>query len=222
MKKKTIIWLTVLGVIIIALTAFAIYQRNNISAIVTSISKTETQIAEKLNESKKELENELKDKYSTDVTDLTADEEKQIMKGELSVEKAVENINKKYEDSKKNQTNSSEVDKLIGDKVIELYSLKAYYLGQLGQMEATIKREYSQLPKEKQNLVGIKDLANKYMGTALSLLNQCDAQVENLLSALEKDLKKFKADTSILKTIRDTYEQEKAMKKAYYLKILEG
>ena len=90
------------------------------------------------------------------------------------------------------------MDELIGDKVIELYSLKAYYLGQLGQMEATVKREYSALPKEKKNLLGIKEIANKHMGTAMSLLNQCDKQVNDLISQLEKELKSLKADTSIV------------------------
>lgn len=200
----------------------AIYQRNNISAVITSVSKTEEEIAKELDNSKKQLATELEEKYSTVVSDLTADEEKQIMKGELSVEEAVENINKKYEEKKTNNNNASKVDELIGDKVIELYSLKAYYLGQLGQMEATVKREYSALPKEKKNLLGIKEIANKHMGTAMSLLNQCDKQVNDLISQLEKELKSLKADTSILKTIRDTYENEKALKKAYYLKILEG
>lgn len=222
MKKRNVIILTIFIIIILAITVMAIYQRNNISAVITSVSKTEEEIAKELDNSKKQLATELEEKYSTVVSDLTADEEKQIMKGELSVEEAVENINKKYEEKKTNNNNSSKVDELIGDKVIELYSLKAYYLGQLGQMEATVKREYSALPKEKKNILGIKEIANKHMGTAMSLLNQCDKQVNDLISQLEKELKSLKADTSILKTIRDTYENEKALKKAYYLKILEG
>lgn len=222
MKKRNVIILTIFIIIILAITVMAIYQRNNISAVITSVSKTEEEIAKELDNSKKQLATELEEKYSTVVSDLTADEEKQIMKGELSVQEAVENINKKYEEKKTNNNNASKVDELIGDKVIELYSLKAYYLGQLGQMEATVKREYSALPKEKKNLLGIKEIANKHMGTAMSLLNQCDKQVNDLISQLEKELKSLKADTSILKTIRDTYENEKALKKAYYLKILEG
>ena len=222
MKKRNVIILTIFIIIILAITVMAIYQRNNISAVITSVSNTEEEIAKELDNSKKQLATELEEKYSTVVSDLTADEEKQIMKGELSVEEAVENINKKYEEKKTNNNNASKVDELIGDKVIELYSLKAYYLGQLGQMEATVKREYSALPKEKKNLLGIKEIANKHMGTAMSLLNQCDKQVNDLISQLEKELKSLKADTSILKTIRDTYENEKALKKAYYLKILEG
>ncbi len=222
MKKRTIILFVIVAIILLLISIFVFYQRNNISAIVTTVSKTEEEIAVELDNSKKQLQEELKDKYSTEVSDLTAEEEKKIMKGELSVEQAVEKLNKSYSEKKNTNSNSSKVDKLIGDKVIELYSLKAYYLGQLGQMEATVKRDYAALPDEKKNLMGIKEIANKHMGTAMSLLNQCDKQVADLIAQLEKDLKNLKADTSILKTIRDTYEQEKALKKAYYLKMLEG
>ncbi len=222
MKKWKIVLLAILAVLILLISIFIYKQRNNISAVVTSVTKSEEEIAVKLNDSKKKLETELKEKYSTEVIDLTAEEEKKIMTGQLSVDEAVSVLNKKYEESKKGKDNSSEIDRLIGDKAIELYSLKAYYLGQLAQMEATVKQEYASLPQEKRNLVGVKEIADKHMGTVLSWLNQCDNQVAVLLSELEAGLKKNNADTSIIKTIQDTYENEKMLKKAYYLKILEG
>ncbi len=222
MKRWVKVFIIVVICLLVLIALFLIWQRNNISAVVTSVSKTEEQIAEELNVSKKQLEEELGDKYSTVIGDFTADEEKQIIKGNLSVDTAVSNLNKRYEETKKNSNSVSEVDKIIGDKVIELYSLKAYYLGQLGQMEATVKREYSALPKDKKNLIGKTEIVERHMGTAMSLLNQCDKQVSGLLADLEKDLKRLKADTSIIKTIRDAYEKEKALKKAYYLKLMEG
>lgn len=227
MKKRTKILLGILLTILVAVAALGIWQRNNISAVFKSFSKTEEEIAAELNDSKKQLEDELREKYGTVVSDFSAEEERQIMKGELSAEEVKSKLDKKYEESKGSAAalasgNSAEVDKLIGDKVIEMYSLKAYYLGQLGQIEASVKKEYIAFPKEKQNLIGKQELVSKYMGTALSLLNQCDSQVNKLLADLEKGLKKLNADTSIIKTIRDAYENEKALKKAYYLKLMEG
>lgn len=227
MKKRTKILLGILLAILVAVAALGIWQRNNISAVFKSFSKTEEEIAAELNDSKKQLEDELREKYGTVVSDFSAEEERQIMKGELSAEEVKSKLDKKYEESKGSAAalasgNSAEVDKLIGDKVIEMYSLKAYYLGQLGQIEASVKKEYIAFPKEKQNLIGKQELVSKYMGTALSLLNQCDSQVNKLLADLEKGLKKLNADTSIIKTIRDAYENEKALKKAYYLKLMEG
>lgn len=231
MKKWVKILLTVFAALIIVTAAVAVWQRNNISALMTTITKSEDEIADELDNSKEKLESEIKEKYDTNlVSDFTAEEERQIIKGEITAEDAVKILEQKYEEVKKenypfekpaeNPKKDTGADKLIGEKAIELYSLKAYYLGKLGQIEATVKKEYTALPKEKKNLIGKQELVTKYIGTATSLLNQCDAEVNKLIKELEKELKSMKADTSVIKTIRDAYEKEKALKKAYYLKLL--
>lgn len=228
MKK----WIKILFIAIMAFVvlvgAFAVWQRNNISAVLTTVTKTEAEIAAELDTSKEKLASEIKEKFDTElVSDFTAEEERLIIKGEISAEDAVKILEKKYKETKKDISVSSKennkdnkIDELIGDKVIELYSLKAFYLGKLGQMEAKVRKEYAAFPKEKKNLVGKKELVAKYMGTATSLLDQCDKEVGKLLADLEKELKKHNADTSIIKTIKDAYENEKALKKAYYLELL--
>ncbi len=214
-------------IITAVLIALFVWQYDNIMAVVKVVSNTNEEIAKEIDDSKILLEENLKEQYPSVISDFTAEEERQIIKGELSVEDAVAGLNKKYEtakdEKKSNQSqsvSSPEADALIGDKAIELYSLKAYYLGQIGQMEAAVKKEYAKLPKEEKNLVGKQALVNKYMSTALALLSQCDAQVEELLAELKGDLEELNADTTIIKTIRNAYENEKTLKKAYYLSLL--
>ncbi len=225
MKRWIKILLAVLTVLVIVTAAVMVWQRNNINAVVTTITKTEDEIASELDDSKEKLRTEVKEKYNADlVSDFTAEEERKIIKGEISAENAVKILEEKYKDANKQNASSQNkgetVDKLIGDKVIELYSLKAYYLGKLGQIEAKVKKEYIAMPEEKKNLIGKQELVAKYIGTATSLLNQCDNEVNKLLKELESELKALKEDTSVVKTIRDAYEKEKALKKAYYLKLL--
>ena len=227
-KRSTKVLLGVILVIIVAIAALGIWQKNNIIAIIKTLSYTEDEIANEIDAAKKQLEDNLVDQYESVISDFTAEEERKIIKGEISIEDAIKSLDEKYKE-KENSVNSSskndnqkKVDKLIGDKAIEMYSLKAYYLGQLGQIEASVKKDYLSLPKEKRNLVGKQELVTKYMGTALSLMNQCDSQVNDVLKQLEKGLKDLNADTSVVKTIRNAYENEKALKKAYYLKLLEG
>ena len=55
MKKRNVIILTIFIIIILAITVMAIYQRNNISAVITSVSKTEEEIAKELDNSKKQM-----------------------------------------------------------------------------------------------------------------------------------------------------------------------
>ena len=227
MKKKTKVLLFFLSILILIFWV-GVWQWNNIVAVYKTVTTSREQLEQEIDLNKQTLEEELTQKYSTIVSDFSAEEEKKLLKGEISVEKAVENLNKRYEKKKNEKTqlvqsnniNAEKIDELIGDKVIELYSLKAYYLGQLGQMEATVKSEYAAMPTGKKNLVGKKELVSKHMGVALGLMNQCDAKVEELVSELETELKKLGGDTAIIKTIKDAYENEKALKKAQYLKLL--
>ena len=231
-KKKMKLWkkivLICLAVIVVLAAIIFVWQRNNIMAVVETLSSSGDQIAQKLDDNKKALEEDLKEEHPTIVRDFTAEEEKQIMKGELSVDDAVANLNREYQSIREqynikstgNSETDRQVDNLIGDKVIELYSLKAYYLGQLGQLESKVKSEYAAFPDSKKNMSGKKELAGKYIGQANSLLNQCDSRVSALLSELQSSLKSLGADTSIIKTIQSAYENEKALKKAYYLKLL--
>ncbi|MBR5614865.1 MAG: hypothetical protein IKW64_06185 [Clostridia bacterium] len=229
MKRGKRIFLVILLVFAVIVGALCAWQWNNVTAIFKTFSTTQEQLTEEINQNKQVLEAELREKHPTIISDFSAEDEEKIIKGELSVEQAIENLNKKYQETKKdiklsNASESSaknkEIDDFIGDKVIELYSLKAYYLGSLGQMEAKVKAEYLALPKEKRTLLGKQELVSKHMGTALGLMNQCDAKVSELLAELESGLKKLGGDTSITKTIKDAYENEKALKKAQYLKLL--
>ncbi len=237
MRKAKKVVFFILFVLVIALCIVGIWQRNNISAVIKTISKTDVELAQELDNTKKELEEDLKEHVPVIVSDFTAEEEKKIMTGEMTVEEAVSKLNERYEETvKKNEgvTNPDNVlsgenkdksknkaaEKLISEKIVELYSLKAYYLGQLGQMEAAVKRDYIALPDSKKTLIGKTELVEKYMGVATSLLNQCDTKVAALLKELEKEIKAVGGDTSVIKTILASYENEKAVKKAYYLKLL--
>lgn len=223
MKRWKKILLSILCVFVLLVTAFTIWQFDNICAVIKAFTSTSEEIAQEMNDTKKKLEEDLKKQNVEVVSDFTAEDEKRIIKGEMTVEQALEDLNERYEESKKETTdaNNSPANRLIGEKTVELYSLKAYYLGQLGQMEKTVKKEYAALPAEKKNLLGKKDIVNRHMSTALGLMNQCDAKVEEILAELKTGLENLNADTSIIKTIRKAYDTEKNLKKAYYLSLLE-
>lgn len=276
MRRWKLVLLILIFVVIAGIVSIGFWQADNIRAGLMALTKTSDQIAVDMNTNKKQLEEELKKTYPTIISDFTAEEERMIMTGEITVEEAVEMMQERYEkkleelgeiwsydskspenifgtsdeiakdskgnkkDSKNTSSNSSkgdskqnggkpsaggkvsgDVDAIVGDRIVELYSLKAYYLGQLGQIEASAKSDYLSLPKEKRGLVGKNTIVNKYMGVAMGHMNSCDAKVNSLLSGLEADLKAANADTSIIKTIRDAYESEKTMKKAYYASLLD-
>ncbi len=224
MKKhrKKIIIFSVLGAIIILVSAFAVVQRDNISALIKAFNYSEEDLSKMMADNKEKLEKELEEKVPEMVSDFSEEDEKKIMSGELSLEEAVKLKEKELEE-KKSASNVSKDEKtsgIVSKKVIEFYSLKAYYLGQLGQLEAKAIADYKALPENKRNLVGKKEVVGKYMSVATSLLAQCDGRVEGLLKELEGEIKAAGGDLSVISTIRSAYENEKNLKKAYYMSKL--
>jgi hypothetical protein len=226
-KKGFVKTVIILVAICLVAALFVVWQKNNIDAVVKTVSKTQEELELEMNEGKKELEEKIKSEFNADIiSDLSIEEESKILNGDITVEEAVKNIQKKYEDNKSNSSKQqksekeTQISEIISDKVVELYSLKAYYLGSLGQMEASAKKDYIALPKDKKNMSGKKEIISKYMGSAIKLLTQCDKKVDGLLKELESEIKKYGGDISIIDQIRSSYENEKALKKAYYVKRL--
>ena len=229
-KKRRIILFSVLGVLIILAVCFVAIQYDNISAAIRAFNYTDEEISKMMEDNKEKLEKELEEKVPGIVGDFTAEEEEKIISGELSIEEAVKQKEQELEEKQKNTANSgssggsysvdTKTNEIVSKKIIEFYSLKAYYLGQLGQLESQVIADYTALPDSKKNLVGKQEIASKYMSVATSLLSQCDARVDTLLKELEASIKEVDGDLSIITTIKNAYENEKNLKKSYYMSKL--
>ncbi len=102
----------------------------------------------------------------------------------------------------------------------ELYSMKAYYIGQLSQIESRARNEFDTMdPEEKRKLSKASFIA-KYAGYATTLMVECDGKVNSLLSSMKQELIDAGQDTAVISTIRQAYESEKAARKAYYLNMV--
>ncbi len=218
MKKIWKILLALFAVLFVLSAGFCVWQADNIKAVLNSFKYTDDQIDKMIADNKESLDKEIKEKYDI-ISDFTDEDEAKILSGEMSVEEAVGKKRAELEKAEIKDSNDvkNKTNKIVSNRIIEFYSLKAYYLGQLGQMEAKVKKDYLALPKEKKNLVGKKELVSKYMSVASSLLAQCDAKMAELTAKLEKEIKAVGGDTSIIDTINKAYENEKNLKKAYYM-----
>lgn len=231
--KKMKLWkkivLIVLCVILALLAAFSVWQWNNIKAVYYYMrAETSEDLAKEIERNKKEREEVVSEYIDGRVRDFTVEEEEKIMSGELSVEEATEIIKKDFiesktqqstEPSKKNDANAK-IDEFIADNIIKLYSYKAYYLGQLGQIEKSAIADYTALPQSERGLVGKQSIVDKYIGTANALLTECDEKVHKIMDTLSKKLDENNMDKSIIDKIDSSYEEEKALKKAYYMSLL--
>lgn len=232
-KKKTKKWkkilLVILGVFVISAAVAVIWQWNNIKAFYYFVTiDTKEDIVKKIDEQKKTREEIVSAYIEGTVRDFTEEEEKQISEGTMSVEEATNRITEDFKNSvtstvSKTEDSASpkkEIDNFIANNIIQLYSYKAYYLGQLGQIEKSAKKDYSALPAKDRTLVSKQSIVDKYLGTANALMIECDNKVQSIMTSLEKRLTENNMDTSIVKQISDSYEEEKALKKAYYMSLL--
>ncbi len=103
--------------------------------------------------------------------------------------------------------------------IAKLYVLKSNFTGQLTSMETEIINAYESLPKEEHTPASRKKIAGQYIKTVANLEVQCDAQVDSLLSELTEKLTAQGKDAAAVDTLRQSYENEKSLKKAYYLDV---
>ena len=238
-KKKKKTWkkvlLTGVCLLIALLCVVAVWRWNDIKAIYYfGVVGSSEKIAEEIDARKKAREEAISEYIDGTVRDFTEEEERKITSGELSVEEATEIIRNEFtesvngnsanseENKKKDPIDSEkkEIDEFIAEKIIQLYSYKAYYLGQLGQIEKSAKKDYLALSPKDRNLVSKQSIVDKYIGVANALLIECDAKVHATLKNLEKKLLEKNMDTAIITKINSSYEEEKALKKAYYMSLL--
>lgn len=228
-KRWKKILLIILCVILAAIVAVGIWQRNNIKALYYFLSIRSTEdISRRIEENKKEHQ-EVVSKYisSGEIRDFTEAEEQRIISGEISVEAATEIIRQEFKNSGKSSEGSVEstgaatdLDDFIAENIIQLYSYKAYYLGQLGQIEKAAVADYKALAPKERTLVNKQSIVDKYMNTANGLLGECDSRVAEITAKLKARLTAENMDLELIDKIKSSYEEEKALKKAYYMSLL--
>lgn len=109
------------------------------------------------------------------------------------------------------------VTEAITNTVAQLYLYKASYLAKLGRLEQSAIDTYLALPPEDQTSAAKQKILLSLIPEAVALEKTCDGQVEEILRSLETMLSSKKADLSIVAKIQTAYENEKSLKKAYYL-----
>lgn len=280
MKKGRKVLLSCLGGGIVLIGVIAVWQWNNIEAVIKWRSYSQEELANQISEQKEQVKDALEDYGISGIEDFTFEEEEAIRKGELSVEDAirkyealevedmevmhempaevmddtkegekekrqnqkeevVENMNttkqKKAATKKADEGNQQsgslnlteskykeqeESKEIVEAAVAKMYALKAKYIAALGQLEQSARQEYIALSQEEKNKDGAATIISQYMGTAISLQGACDSEVAGVLGTLRQELKSRGESTEIVDTMQATYEQEKSLKKAYYLSLL--
>lgn len=206
-----------------------IWQKDNITAVVEATKYSDEDIQQQISDSKKTVESELEQYDIKGLRDFTFEEEEAIRKGQMTVDDAVSKILSESNVSTDNSQNSalassntsgnsdtqnkkSDSSSIISDYAVKLYTLKAKYLGEIGNLIDQAKADIK-------NGASAKDLMSTYLSKAASLENEADSKVDELLSELRSKLEAMGADTSVVDTMKSSYESEKTLKKSYYISL---
>ncbi len=237
--KKHIRMLILMLTVIVSVAALVIFwQYDNISALISGLNNSTDELAEKMNENRANLKSEVGKYTAESITDISAEDEKKLIKGEITVEEVADKYNLPLDYMKDSDTGGSEentnkpqdtlinvptdsktIDKAISEGVSKMYALKAKYVNKLGEVERAVLEEYKNLPKEKQNKDGKYKILMDNLDGVAKLEKKCDDEVAKVLSDLEEELERLNGDTEIIKILKESYKQEKEIKKSYYLSI---
>lgn len=227
-KKGLIVFLSILTVVIVGITIFAVNQYNNIKAISYMTRYTSKEREVLIRDNSERIDSIMERLPDVNVRPLTDDEEELLNSGEMSENDALNvimgkdtennpeveteavredvqaNTELKQEDGEDNRSKEK-----INELVARVYLLRSNFTGKINSLVEQAKAEF--IKGGSSNALG---LARKYMNLGLGLEAECDGQIEIILQELSGELEKSGGDMSIIDDIKTAYDNEKSLKKA--------
>ena len=108
-------------------------------------------------------------------------------------------------------------DEEVAALIAKIYILKQSYSSKLDSLVNQTRAEYWAIPKEQRKNLSKQQFIATKAGQALAMEDECDAEVDKVLSDLTSVLKAYGKDLSLVDSIKKAYANEKQLKKSYYI-----
>lgn len=209
MKKFNKILLTILTIIVFAFVAVVVWQYDNISALLNGMNKSTEDLALEIDKKRDDLKTEVEKYTNSPIIDITAEDEQKLLKGEISLEEISEKYNLPIEYMKDEEVNKdpedipTEIPNEIPNEVP---------VDNSKQIEKEIGDSVG-------HMEGKKELVMSNLDYIAKLEKTCDTDVEEVISSMEKNLKDLGGDLKIIQILKKSYNDEKELKKSYYLSL---
>ncbi len=235
MKKILCIVLAVFFIIMIGLGVIAYINRNTIAALFDAMKYTNEEVEQKMQENKKDLQEFIEKDENIVVRDLTEEEKVALNENKITQDDAVSIItgqktldevlnsseqkplkdkpSVKDEPQKPSSNASGDSDKRISELIASLYVEKNTRLAAFDSLKAQVYQEYK-------GIEGVEhetkkwDLINKYTPVLAQWESDCDSVVYGIIDQIRAELKKAGKDESIATKLKESYLNEKKLKKA--------
>ena len=245
MKKRTKIILSVLAVFLAGGIGLAAWQWNNLQALKYGLSMDTAALDEKIQENSAALD-EAMERYQVEKYEITQDELAALTDGSLSPQEVAQKLLESREPPKaaapetpagSQQTGEgsqsadpgqnggpvseplSAEEREIQQLIATMYVLQASYEEKLNAEVQGAIDEYLAGEHTSENRTRV---VYKRIEGLLAMEKECDAQVAQVVSRLRELLKATGQSEDLAKQAEAAYQQEKSLKKAYYLNAFRG
>ncbi len=235
MSKKRIIILCVVAAFLIAIATAVIYNYDLIIAVKDGLFETKENLDIKKEESAKKEQEALKEAGVENVRPLTEEEKKEFTEGNITEEEVINIITGKttVEEVKQNKNNGTgqtkkpetsanenkgnETNEKIAELVGKIYVIEARFTSELSALESWALSQFEHLPTVEEKRAKKKELMSYGFPKLSALEKECDTEVANVLSELEKVLKNAGQSTDLVTQIDNAYHEKKQLTKSYYI-----
>ncbi|MCI5927847.1 MAG: hypothetical protein MRZ73_04805 [Pseudoflavonifractor capillosus] len=250
MKKAGKIALAVVGVVLVAGAITVAVQWNNIKALNYMMTMDTGTLSQRAEENRETLEKAMED-YQIPAYTFSEEEMAQLASGELSEEEAASRLlgqsgsgetgttegpeapqsqepsqapsssqsaapSQSASQSGDNATQEAEAE--LRQLVATMYVLQATYEGKLEAIVQEAIDEYTAGEHTSENRTKI--VYSKY-DALTKLEKECDQKVANIVARMRELLKATGQSESLADEVQKTYEEEKSLKKAYYIRAFQ-
>lgn len=221
MKKGAKIALGVAAVLAVAGAAAAVWQWNNLNALRYGLTLDQDTLDQRLEENRTVL-NEAMDQY--DISDYTFTEEEvsQLTEGTVSAQEAAkklleqpaQEVPQTEQPEQAPQADHAQEEAEIRELIATMYVLRATYVGKLEAVVQSAIDEYTAGEHTSENRTRV---VRGKLDELIAMEKECDGEVAAVVSRLRELLKATGQDDSLARQVEETYQEEKSLKKAYYL-----
>ena len=231
--KKRYIFLCILAVFVVAIGAVAWTNFDNIKAIYKATQYNAQEIENKIVENEKKNEEMLQKYNQSNIKPLSEEDSEKLTNGELSEEEAIKLVLGKTEEKtekspeqpkEENKTEeapqpqmSVEDEEKLGELIAKGYVLKGKYNKLIADENYYAASDFYSLPKDQQTKEKKYERGVTFMRNVLKLQDECDAEMETIFSEMTEILKRNNMTTELVDEIRTAYQEEKELKKAYFV-----
>lgn len=221
MKKGAKIALGAVAVLAAAGAAAAVWQWNNLNALRYGLTLDQDTLDQRLEENQTVL-NEAMDQYEISDYTFTEEEVSQLTEGAVSAQEAAKKLLEQptqetprpEQPEQAPQADHAQEEAEIRELIATMYVLRATYVGKLEAVVQSAIDEYTAGEHTSENRTRV---VRGKLDELIAMEKECDGEVAAVVSRLRELLKATGQDDSLARQVEETYQEEKSLKKAYYL-----